>query len=151
MPSLTDGSKRAFLSIPEDVEDYKNSSLSRGIHLPNFAVLKEKVISDYVGISFPTNHFMYDVYNEKIAQLVESGIVQNFLDSSKPKKPIENDKRVPLSVDHLLIWFQLWMGLLVASIVVFLLEASMWRIRKIVMEEAVKTLKIYCEGLENIE
>jgi hypothetical protein len=97
-----------------------------------FTTLNEKVISDYAGLMIPLNHFMFNVLNDKIMQLQESGIMQKLFKSIYPKYNTITDP-VPLSLDHLLIWFQLWAALILISISFFfgeILVNKMLQIRR---------------------
>jgi hypothetical protein len=79
---------------------------------PSFFIpLKEKIISDYVVIWLQYRHFITDVLNDKIVQLHESGIMAKLMEIPKPKENISDSDPMPLSLDHLLIWFKLWLGL----------------------------------------
>jgi hypothetical protein len=64
-------------------------------------------------------------YLNKINQLVESGIIEKMISYLKPSNRPEDEGHVALSIDHLLIWFQLWAGLLLIAVLFFLLEFLM--------------------------
>jgi hypothetical protein len=77
------------------------------------------------------NSFMFKAYNDKVVQLLESGIIEWFLRMFKPRKPIVDDYRVALSLDHLTIWFKLWIGLLLVATSVFLAELFIWKFKQV--------------------
>jgi hypothetical protein len=96
----------------------------------NFEVLKEKISSDYFGFGMGVNSFMFKAYRDIIAQLHESGMMELFHRLFIPIKPIIDDDRVALSLDHLMIWFKLWIGLLLIVSVVFFAELLVGKFQK---------------------
>jgi hypothetical protein len=60
--------------------------------------------------------------NEKVVQLQESGIMRIFYNNEAIKAVKEESDPVPLSIDHLSIWFKLWMGLLMVAVFFFVAE-----------------------------
>jgi hypothetical protein len=117
--NLTDGSKRALFTDTQGLAYFQKVIAPK--EPPTYIVLKEKIISDYLGIEFPMNHFLFDAYNDKIIQMTETGILQKILEPEK-HKPVASDDPVPLSLDHLSIWFLLWIGMLLITAFVFLGE-----------------------------
>jgi hypothetical protein len=81
-------------------------------------------------------------------QLIESGIIDNILSYFKPKERFENDEPTQLTLDHLLIWFQLWMGLLSIAVTSFFFEFLMTKIGKIAMRKAMAVLRLLWESLD---
>jgi hypothetical protein len=125
--NLTDGSNLAFLA---DLR-FLNSLLATP---PNFVVLKEKPVNEHVGLVMETNNILFEAYNDKIVQLVESGITDNIWKNLN-KKTQKAEKRKPekpvaLSLDHLQICFTVWGGLLLVAFVVFLAEDFIGRKKK---------------------
>jgi hypothetical protein len=122
--NFTDGSNQAIIalaSIFRLIGTFETSSC---------AILKEKIISDYSGFFLETNSFIFEAYNDNIGRLVESGIIQKLSQNlSQSKQPVENDP-IPLSLDHLLIWFQLWGAFLLVAALFFLCEFLMARLKK---------------------
>jgi hypothetical protein len=106
-----------------------------------YAVVKEKIISDFSGIFISTDSFLCEGFLDKIMQLVESGIIENIMSYFKPKEQAKDDDPVVLSIGHLLIWWQLWAGLLLVAFLFFLLEILMPRIAKVMMKKGTKTLE----------
>jgi hypothetical protein len=96
-----------------------------------YTIMKEKVISDYDGLMLPLNHFMFEALNDKIIQLQESGIMQKLFETSYRNANATDDDPQPLSFTHLIIWFQLWCGLLLISILFFFLEVLMRKMSKV--------------------
>jgi hypothetical protein len=123
--SLTDGTNSAMIinSLAQyffRVEDKEPQP---------YVLLKEKIISDYVGVLMQTNHFLFDAYNENVVRMTESGIMQKIIEERKPK-PFEDDQQIALSFEHLLIWFKVWIGLLLIASVVFIVEFVNAKIQK---------------------
>jgi hypothetical protein len=96
---------------------------------PTYVLLKEKIISDYVGILMTTNHFLFDAYNENIARMVESGIMEMKVGKERPQSSDEVDPTV-LSFEHLLIWFEVWIAFLLITSAVFTIEFVRGRFQK---------------------
>jgi hypothetical protein len=113
--NLIDASKRAIItqvSFLQPLPDPENST---------FAIVKEKIITDFTGMLILINSFLCKGYLEKIMHLVESGIIENIMSNLKPRIQPKNDDPVALSIDHLLIWFQIWAGCLLTAVLFFLL------------------------------
>jgi hypothetical protein len=108
------GSKFAML-----IDTFEGVPIKKSSH---YTIMKEKIISDYVGLKVLQNHFMFDVLNDKIIQLRESGIMQKLVDFSYSKANTTKEDPVPLSLNHLLIWFQFWAALLLISLFFFFFE-----------------------------
>jgi hypothetical protein len=116
-----------------------------------YAVVKEKVISDFSGITVLTKSFLREAYLDKIMSLVESGIIENIMSYYKSKNPPKNDEPAALSLDQLLIWFQLWAGLMMIAVSFLLLEISIMKIAKVLMRKSVKALKQIWESFGGID
>jgi hypothetical protein len=117
----------------------------------SYAVVKEKVMTDVSGITLKTDSFLCEVYLEKINYLVESGIIDNLKSYFNPKKRSEKGDPSALSIDHLLIWFQLWAALLMVTVLFFLLEILMAKLAKILIKKAVRTVKQLWRSYEDID
>jgi hypothetical protein len=117
---LVDGSNRAFVTDRDWYEELEYESNGTA----NFAILEEIVLSDHWGFSFEVNNFMYDAFNRKINQLVESGLADVFVKNATKKwRKVEADeKHVPLALTHLSVWFYLWLIFIVIALIVFVLE-----------------------------
>jgi hypothetical protein len=124
---LADGSKRAFLT---DRDWYEELEYEAG-GTENFTILEEIVLSDHWGFRFEANNFMYDAFNRKIDQLVESGLADLIIKNVTVEwRDIEPDeKHVALTIDHLSVWFYLWLILLAIALLVFILEIC--RVKKV--------------------
>lgn len=87
--------------------------------------LEEKIISDHYGFMFTVNHFIFKALNSKVVQLVESGIadrnVKDFCSRCKSRGG-DNDEPAVLTLDHLGIWFLIWIGFMIVCFVSFLGE-----------------------------
>jgi hypothetical protein len=112
--NLTDGSKMATFV------DYYGAYGAVDEENPTYVVLKEKITSDCIAIVMPANFFLLNAFNERITQMIESGIMEKIF-RTEAKKPEESQPAV-LSFDHLLIWFMLWAGLLLIASAVFVGE-----------------------------
>jgi hypothetical protein len=102
---------------------------------PNYVILKEKIASEYFGFGMAVNSFIFKAYGDKIAQLHESGIIEWIFRKYKPKNPPIDDNRVALSLDHLMIWFKLWIGLLLIVSVVFSVELLIGKFQKVLKKK----------------
>jgi type III secretory pathway component EscU len=103
--------------------------------------MKEKVISDYVGLLLPLNHFMFDALNDKIIQLQESGIICRWTQFPYLRANATEEDPVPLTLGHLQIWFQLLVFLLLISIFFFFVEVLMSKMSRIKKRNAKETVK----------
>jgi hypothetical protein len=101
---------------------------------PTYVVLKEKIISDCIAIVMPANSFLLNAFNERITQMIESGIMEKIF-RTEAKKP-EESQPVVLSIDHLLIWFMLWAGLLLIAGAVFVCEVIARKLPKIIKKSS---------------
>jgi hypothetical protein len=110
-----------------------------------FAVLKEKIITDSFGISFPINCFLFNAYKNNIDRLFEAGII-DILWMKLIEKQIRhltynntnnNDDPKALTAVQLHIWFIFWLALLTVAATVFLVELSMMKIARIVAKKGV--------------
>jgi hypothetical protein len=70
----------------------------------------------------PVNSFIFKAYFDLIAQLHESVIIEKILSMFQTPKPFITDDRVALSLDHLMVWFKLWIGLLLIASLAFFAE-----------------------------
>jgi hypothetical protein len=119
---LKDGSNRAFVTNRDWYEalEYESKGTAK------FAILEEIVLKDHWGFRFVVNNFMYDAFNRKIVQLVESGLADVFVKNATKKwRNVEAEvKHVPLTMEHLAFWFYLFFALLTAAL--FVLEVC-WK------------------------
>jgi hypothetical protein len=75
-------------------------------HSTTYVVLKEKILSDLVGFVMDTHSFMIEAYNDKIVQLIESGIIGFIWKRiNRNYHRTDDSDQTSLSLDHLLIWF----------------------------------------------
>jgi hypothetical protein len=98
---------------------------------PHNIVLKEKITSDYAIVTLNSRHFFADVLNDKIVQLQESGIMAKFIKIWKPRKSSNDSDPVQLSLDHLLVWFKLWLGFILIAACFFFAEVLVKKAQKI--------------------
>jgi hypothetical protein len=127
---MTPGANLAFLVINNEEKLYK---ARYKMDLP-YVLLQTKVISDSMGFGFPPNFFLFDNFNMKIVQLIESGIARKIVEEEETKvsetlgnftirkKKEKEDRKIVLSLSHLGIWFQILLILLSAASGVFVVE-----------------------------
>lgn len=79
----------------------------------------------------PRHHFLYESFNEIIKKLFEGGIIKTFIE---PYYLIRNTqgKKQPevLTLDHLMIGFQLWLFFLVVATLGFFIEFLIRSVRR---------------------
>lgn len=76
-------------------------------------------------MAFPVNHRLYDVFNNKIMQLVQSGLMDSYIeDSSRSfgKFPSYDDGPQVLTMKHLEAGFVIWMYSTRVAVAGFFLE-----------------------------
>lgn len=120
---LTDGANRGFIT--------DTSYLSLMLYYTNgtfkYTKLEEKIISDHFGFQFSINNFIYNAFNRKIVQLVESGIadrnIKNFCSRCESKEDASDP--LILTHEHLGIWFLVLLGCLLFCLMCFLVELTM--------------------------
>jgi hypothetical protein len=117
---LVDGSNKAYVTDRDWYEELEY--LSKGT--AKFAILEEIVLKDHWGFRFEVNHYMYDAFSRKIGQIVESGLADVIVkNATKQWKNVEaEEEHVPLTMEHLGIWFYLLLILLGIALLVFSLE-----------------------------
>jgi hypothetical protein len=116
--NLTDGSKQALV-----MTSYELAYVMHTLNPQNFVVLKENIITDLEAIILFHKNFLFHAYKDRSVQLLESGIVEKILSDLKPTKKLRSDDDpAVLTLEHLLIWFQLWMGFLAVSTAFFFVE-----------------------------
>lgn len=91
-------------------------------------VMKERVDVEISGLIMPKNHKFYDLFNAKIQQLFEGGIISYFnevwtkcLDPKRYAHFYNNEPQV-LTMDHLEAGFVIWLVSLFGAVAVFLVE-----------------------------
>lgn len=120
-------------SIYKKLEDpsFKGGLLTTTTHLDqvknynfDWRVLKEILVSTNLGLVFKAHNFLYQPFNGKIQQLIPSGIIDYWiqfygtkkLGSSAPSGPIV------LTMDHLMIGFQVTLVSLGLALIAFIIE-----------------------------
>lgn len=86
--------------------------------------LDEKIASFYLGLKFPSHHYLFPSINAKIPTLSESGFVAHWNQCSSifcKMIPIVFEPNV-LTMNHLEKGFVIWIALLAVACLVFLLE-----------------------------
>lgn len=119
---LTDGFQGGFITDIEELHVLLNFWKTFEKLKPT--VLNEKISSDHFGFVFPRRSFMYDAYDRKIEQFLESALQGLMIRINKPQNHyIEPDhSKTVLNLDHLGIGFILWLFLLFIAFFSFLLE-----------------------------
>lgn len=95
---------------------------------PPYAILKEKIISDYVGMALEKNSFLFELINRKVVQVVESGLAQRIMNNYRYIKKYTNDiGPTVLTLDHLYAGFFAWFVCVIVAISVFTCELCSFR------------------------
>jgi hypothetical protein len=116
---LADGSNNAFITDSEYL-GYLEKSLNGS---KNFTTLNEKIVTNHWGFYFYSNQFIFNAFNKKIPQLVESGIADYIIkNEASYKKNFVDAEPKPLTFNHLDYWFRIVLILLATATVVFLGE-----------------------------
>lgn len=96
--------------------------------------LDRKVFTVHIGIKFERHSFLHWSFNRKIKQLAESGCIETFnrleTDSHKTSSGRANEKQlepIVLTMDHLNIGFLIWILLLAAATLIFLINLLIYR------------------------
>ena len=92
-----------------------------------FHQLDQKMISYNIHVAFSPEHdFLYSTFDWKIKRLVESGFFVHWIDQylSHPSlwKPEPEDDKVVLTMDHLMVGFTIWLGILLIASFAMILE-----------------------------
>lgn len=86
-------------------------------------LLKETLLQTALGLFVPKTFFLFSQINEAIKKLYEAGIIQKwfeiFLDQRQ--RFVEKGPQV-LTMDHLMIGFQMWLAFLLLASALFVLE-----------------------------
>ena len=79
----------------------------------------------YVGFS-PEHDFLYSTFDWKIKRLVEGGFfalwIDKYLSDFSLRKPNPEDNKVVLTMDHLMVGFTIWLGMLLVASVAMIVE-----------------------------
>jgi hypothetical protein len=115
---LQDGSNHGMLSTTEYLK-IASASLQ-------FTQLKERILNEQLGFMFETLNFMFEAYDRKITQLMESGIAEWIYNELFPMPMhVQPEEPKELSLKHLANWFWLWIGLMSIATLCFILELFM--------------------------
>jgi hypothetical protein len=116
---LADGSNNAFITDTEHLAYLEKSYNGT----KKFTLLKEVVLSDYLGFKFINSDLMFHSVSRIIGQLFESGIAKWIVDNETPRKARQNQPEpVPLTFHHLGVWFYVFLSMLFAACVLFVVE-----------------------------
>ena len=92
-----------------------------------FHQLVQKIISYNVHVSFSTHHdYLFSTFDWKIKQLIEGGFfvhwIDRYLNHPSVQAPEPEDNRLVLTMDHLMVGFTIWLGMLLITLVAFTAE-----------------------------
>jgi hypothetical protein len=125
---LTDGSKKGILT------DTKHLTMLIRLAKGKFKYkkLQERISLSHISFLFRKNHFLFDVFDKKLSQMIESGLAEKIVNEfESPFPPLKEDSEpVVLSLHHLGTGFLICLLFLLASFVVFVLEVcfeSTWK------------------------
>lgn len=113
---LADGVKRAVIT---DSIHITSLTKSRG-GIFKYKIMREKIISDYLSLMMvDPNNTLRTAFDQKMQQLVEAGIASKIVnDATKLNLQIGAEGPEILTLNHLEVWFIIWLyGLLVAFLV----------------------------------
>jgi hypothetical protein len=123
---LVDGAKNAIITDSNWLNNLTNTLNGK----LNPTTLNEKILSEYWGFGFSPKNFIFDSFNKIIVKLVESGISEKIIkDHKKELTPEIVEEHIVLTIDHLLIWFQIWLVCLILASFAFFLE-KLWEFSK---------------------
>lgn len=114
----------------DSLDLYYHVWLSNGTLLNRF--LKQSVNLDIRGLVFPRNHGFYEIFNKKLQQYFESGLIGRYVSSTKaflnPKRYAHLFAASPqvLTMEHLQAGFVIWLVSILVSLTAFTLE---WLVR----------------------
>jgi hypothetical protein len=117
---LTDGSKNA---IP--IDTFKLKMLTKkSKSIMSHKIMKQRVISDHLSFLVQDKYnFLFKRFDEKLSQLVESGIAKKIVDDYTAVRYREEEQEPKrLTLDHLGLWFIFLLCGLVGSFAVLLIE-----------------------------
>ena len=135
---LPDGSNRCLIS--DSVWVVFLTSFAKGNY--DYIRMNEKILSDHYSFMFPPNHYMFEAFDSKVCQMIEGGII-DFAIKSFPifdkhrDKSSEGEHKI-LTMEHLGIWFNFLIGLLLLSTSVLIVEILVKYIERKVIESTVK-------------
>ncbi|CRK92117.1 CLUMA_CG005842, isoform A [Clunio marinus] len=94
----------------------------------SYRICKEKFLSNPMVFYFQKDFYLVNEFNDKMNDLKENGLINLWI-SKYVDKRFTNQKEtlvgaLPLNVHHLLAIFELWIGGLVISFIIFILEHS---------------------------
>jgi len=108
------------------MESYTMAAVIIRSGFTNYKILDQTFLSTSEGITLMFHHLINEAINEKIAALLESGIMIYWIEKAHKEKSkagnIESDGPQVLTMDHLFIGFAIWLIALTFTIVVFFTE-----------------------------
>lgn len=105
--------------------------------------LSEKVLSTNCGMVFKLNHPLFEPFNAKITQMISGGLTEHILEPYQKgrMKNIRLDEGGPqvLTMDRLMIGFEMWIFFILISTSAFLLEYLWFHLRKLLWRKRLNT------------
>lgn len=100
----------------------------------NYTQLQERVSLSHKSFIFFKTDILYSAFNNKLIQLIESGISDRFVDEYSNHDHAEPDSGEPvvLTMEHLGVGFLVWLLFCLLSFVCFLIEVTPSAYRSIV-------------------
>jgi hypothetical protein len=117
---MKDDRKVAVIIDTNDLLDLKTNSTETFKYL----VLAEKILSDHWSFIFDDrNNFIFEAFNRKVLQLIESGIARKIIEeSTKFREASESHEPKVLTMHHVGVWFIIWICFLCGATAVFVVE-----------------------------
>lgn len=116
---LSDNSNGGFIVDSEHLNGILNG-LGR---TPRFSLLKERIISEYIGFALNDNSFMLHSINKLVVRFGESGLSNYIADRNHFVKKYSDDfgPKV-LSLEHLGAGFCVWLACIAVAFIAFIME-----------------------------
>lgn len=95
-----------------------------------FAVLKEKILTDYMGFAVDKHTVVYGAINQLAVRLVESGVSQVMVDQYRVRTTNADGGPKVLTLEHLGAGFYIWLASVAIATFIFVLELSAQKILK---------------------
>lgn len=86
-----------------------------------FQTLEQRLMSGFLCLAFPKNHFLFEGFNKKIEQLTTGGVMQKLIEHKKPSFVADGGPSV-LTLSHLGIGFCIWAIAALIAFAAFCLE-----------------------------
>lgn len=88
--------------------------------------LEERIYSSFMGMVFRKNSFLFEMFDEAIKQLTDTGIIDHiakeFYEADPEKLRGKTDPKVILTTEHVGVIFLIWLACLALSVAAFIAE-----------------------------